>query len=78
MEIHKIDRKWGSRGLVPLGCLPLRGREGVTLAIPTEYVLERFSPEQKSAQPLTDLTLFPQSMSAIFAILRLHPPTNDA
>jgi hypothetical protein len=25
----------GSRGLVPLGCLPLWGREGVTLAIST-------------------------------------------
>jgi len=49
MGIHKIDRKWGSRGLVPLGCLRLRGREGVTLAIPTECVLERFSTEQKNS-----------------------------
>jgi hypothetical protein len=37
MAMHghlKNDRKWGSRGLTPLGCLPLWGREGVTLAIP--------------------------------------------
>ena len=27
-------RKWGSRGFAPLGCLPLWGREGVTLANP--------------------------------------------
>ena len=26
------DRMRGSRGLAPLGCLPLWGREGVTLA----------------------------------------------
>jgi hypothetical protein len=26
--------EWGLKGALPLGCLPLWGREGVTLAIP--------------------------------------------
>jgi hypothetical protein len=30
---EKSNRSWGSRGLAPLGCLPLWGREGVILAI---------------------------------------------
>jgi hypothetical protein len=29
-------KRWGSRGFAPLGCLPLRGSEGVTIAIFTE------------------------------------------
>ena len=32
---EKSNRSRGSRGLAPLGCLPLWGREGVTLAIST-------------------------------------------
>ena len=38
MAVHgghqKKDRTWWSRGLAPLGCLPLWGSEGVTRAIP--------------------------------------------
>ena len=32
---EKSNRSWGSRGLAPLVCLPLWGREGATLAIST-------------------------------------------
>jgi hypothetical protein len=31
IHLKKLSRKWGSRGLAPLGCFPLWGREGVTL-----------------------------------------------
>jgi hypothetical protein len=38
----KNDRKRGSRGLAHVGCLPLWGRVGVTLAIPPRALWEGF------------------------------------
>jgi hypothetical protein len=44
----KKDRNWGiKRDLAPLGCLRLRGREGVTLAIALKCVVGRFSIENE-------------------------------
>ena len=41
---EKSNRSWGSRGLAPSCCLPLWGREGVTLAIstPTQKTRKEF------------------------------------
>jgi hypothetical protein len=39
----KKDRNWGSRGgHAPLGCLPLWGREGVTVSIALSALWEGF------------------------------------
>jgi hypothetical protein len=33
IDLKKIDEKPGVKGTLPLGCLPLWGREGVTLIV---------------------------------------------
>ena len=43
--IKKIIQNRGSGGHAPLGCLPLWGREGVTLANSTECLIQMISPE---------------------------------
>jgi hypothetical protein len=50
---EKSNRSWGSRGLVPLDCLPHWGREGVTIAISTSSQKTRrdfYRAERSSAQ----------------------------
>ncbi len=43
IHIKNAYEEWGSRGLAPLGCLPLWGREGVTLVNSTEFFTDVFS-----------------------------------
>ncbi len=46
--VKKLIQNRGSRGHAPLGCLPLWGREGVTLANSTEWIIQMISPEHFS------------------------------
>jgi hypothetical protein len=43
----KIIQNQGSRGHAPLGCFPLRGREGVTLANFIEWIIQMISRENR-------------------------------
>jgi hypothetical protein len=65
--ISKMDRfPWGSGGPAPLGCLHLRGREGVT----NLTIAEDFPPQKKiriSPEHLPDIAV-PERVSRLFLI----------
>ena len=51
------DRNRGLWGLAPAGCLPLWGREGVTLAIPSKDAGGMISHENDPTLPLSSLRI---------------------
>jgi hypothetical protein len=66
----------GSRGLAPLGCLPLWGREGVTIVIPhplAEYrnnrISKRVKKETSTLSPLQLSPLLPCQLADLVANL---------